>query len=239
MWRKIILVVSFILLLSSLNSVYAAEVSTVMDKMENMIHNGDMTLEEGAKPYEMTKEDYELLSLKIQRRNASRYDDDNVTNTIPVTPFLQENGYYCGPATVKQVVHYMNGSSKSQINYASLLGTTTAGTDMTKMPAVLKSETNNGYIYSTIRDYKDWQRMVTDSIKYKMPAILDIDTRGISAFPYTTTGHYVNVSGYKLWTSGRSIRITDPFQPGFGNQWYDMDSMFNANNNHWRSAVVW
>lgn len=61
--------------------------------------------------------------------------------------FKQQNGYYCGPATVKQVLHYINNVSSTQDTYASELGTTSAGTDMTGIPGVLNSHIS-GYEYN-------------------------------------------------------------------------------------------
>lgn len=38
--------------------------------------------------------------------------------TINVQEFRQEEDYYCGPATVKQVLNYITGSSLEQADYA-------------------------------------------------------------------------------------------------------------------------
>lgn len=38
--------------------------------------------------------------------------------TIEVPVFGQEINYYCGPATVKKIIHYIKGSSSSQSFYA-------------------------------------------------------------------------------------------------------------------------
>lgn len=45
----------------------------------------------------------------------------------------QENGYYCGPATVQQTLKRINGSAPSQSTIASGIGTTTAGSNLASM----------------------------------------------------------------------------------------------------------
>lgn len=57
--------------------------------------------------------------------------------SLNMTLILQENDYYCGPATVKSVVSKITGSSNTQSYYASLLGTTDAGTVMENIDDVL------------------------------------------------------------------------------------------------------
>ena len=73
----------------------------------------------------------------------------------------------------------------------------------------------------------------------KRPAVLDINTVNISAFPYNTNGHYVNVSGYDDRGGTNKVRITDPYWTGFGNKWYNETDVYNANNQHWRQSMIY
>lgn len=203
--------------------------------------NGDMTYEEGASYYVPTPEDEAIRQFILSQPQAI----GNVYyRVVSVTPFLQENSYYCGPATVKQTLHSVNGSSSSQSSYASRLGTTTSGTDMTKIPAVLNSDQNETYyVYSTFSDINTWLSYSKWSLNKGVPAILDINTSGISQFPYTSSGHFVNLSGLDLdendggGTTNRAL-ITDPYGPGFGNNWYYVTNVYQANRNHFRSAII-
>ena len=52
-----------------------------------------------------------------------------ITFYMDVPGYKQETTYYCGPATLKQTMQYINKRSLPQSAYASALGTTTAGTD--------------------------------------------------------------------------------------------------------------
>ncbi|MCZ0704261.1 hypothetical protein J2T56_002563 [Natronobacillus azotifigens] len=80
--------------------------------------------------------------------------------TLGVTAFKQSTGYWCGPATVKQVIHFFRNISGTQQFYADRLGTTTAGTDFSKIPGVLNSyQTENRYIYQSYNsnEFLSWR----------------------------------------------------------------------------------
>ena len=166
--------------------------------------------------------------------------DERVTINVPV--FEQENSSYCGPATVKQVIHYINGSSLTQSEYASALGTTIAdGTDFTRIPAVLNTAVGAGtYVYDeNVSDsFANWCTELVSSIYYNKPALLDINTNSVSSFPYNSTGHIVNVSGYEYGINEDYFRITDPYTPGLGNRWYTMSDLYAANRAHFRQAII-
>lgn len=214
--------------------------------------NGDLTYKEGAKIYIPTKEEIKLLEEKereILNYNANKNNenvlqpmsyDDGEYNTLSVSVFEQENGYYCGPATVKQVTHFIVGSSNSQSYYAGKLGTTTSGTDMTVIKDYLRNNVKATYVYASIGAYDNWMNNVNYGMRNKMPAVLDINTNSVSAWPYKTSGHFVNTSGYDTkYGPGAKVRITDPFGPGLGNRWYDARDVYNANNNHFRKAMIY
>ena len=72
------------------------------------------------------------------------------------------------------------------------------------------------------------------------PAILDINTENVEGWPYKSSGHFVNVSGYKkAELDVKEIRIIDPYGPGLGNCWYPIDMLYQANENHFRQAFIW
>lgn len=200
--------------------------------------------------YVETAEDLALKELKdreIARMKVSpRYDPDAIYYTLSVTVFQQENDHYCGPATVKQVVHFLNyGSSNSQAYYADQLDTTKAGTIMTNIPAVLNSSFGRDwtYVYGAIGTRASWSDKIVYNASQGIPVILDINTMNVSAFPYRSAGHFVNTSGvdYRRSSTGvnQKIRITDPYGPGLGNRWYNEVDLYNANNNHMRKAFIY
>lgn len=207
--------------------------------------NGDLTYEEGAEVYVQTKEDSRILQEKLEeiesynknKLNSLSYIPDGEVFTLSVPIYQQINGYYCGPATVKQVAQFVKGKSSSQDYYAGQLGTTRSGTDMTKITSFLKNNVKSTYTYSNIGTHADWMNKVRYGMVNKMPAVLDINTNNVSAFPYNSSGHFVNTSGYDTKTF--RVRISDPFGPGLGNRWYNSRDVYNANNNHFRKAIIW
>lgn len=214
------------------NTVYRGDNSEDYDEIERIVK----------KYAERNKQKEYMLKLYTLENEAASINKYKILS-VPV--FEQINDYYCGPATMKQVVHYIRGSSQTQQYYAIKLGTTLNGTSMTNIPSVLNSEalTPNWYVYYTFNSFGDWSAKIDSSIYYAYPAILDINTENVSAFPYNAEGHYVNVSGYDVYenisTQRYNIRITDPWGPGLGNRWYTAADIYQANNNHWRKAIVW
>jgi len=209
--------------------------------------DGDLTYEEGAQPYVETAKDLEVKEEKD--RAIAKWillgDPNNVYYTLSVPVYEQINSYYCGPATVKQVVQYLKSSSKTQQQYAQALGTTTSGTDMTRIPSVLNSEIGSRwyYIYSSIGSYGNWTDKIIYCASNGIPVVLDINTTSVPAFPYNSSGHFVNTSGvdFRILSSGTrsKVRITDPWGPGLGNRWYNASDLYAANNNRWRKAFIW
>lgn len=196
-----------------------------------------MTIEEGANWLPEENEATQAFrAAKLAKLNGPSLRIPNKIVSVPV--YEQANGYYCAPATVKQVTQFISGSSKTQAQIASDLGTTTSGTDMTRIPDVL-----NGYIGSTHYFYdsmgstSDWFGKIIYSVNQEMPAILDINTRAVDEIPYNSDGHFVNISGYNQDT--QMIRITDPWKEGLGHRWYSRVGLYNANNNHFRKAIIW
>ena len=201
--------------------------------------DGDLTYEEGAIDYipvEMRQREAEKIQALRRMRNAYP-----IENKLSITAFKQETGWYCGPATVKQVVNRINGSSLSQDEYAALLGTTEDGTDMKMIPGVINTCIDERYyVYSAITTQKEWMERIRISIYFDRPAVLDINTESLfeqKKFPYSTKGHFINVSGYSD-TEG-VVYITDPHPNFTGTAEYSQDILYSANTAHFRKAIVW
>ncbi len=199
--------------------------------------NGDLSLEEGAQEVVITAEMEQKEQAKWAAFSRMRATYPSYC-LLSVKRFQQETNYYCGPATVKQVIHYINGSSLTQSKYASILGTTTDGTTMTDIDDVLNDYiSEEHYVYSSIGTQSEWLNKVRYSLYYQRPAVLDINTNGISSFSYSSSGHFVNVCGYSE-SSGR-VAITDPYGEQNTAVWHSVSNLYSANNNHWRQAIIW
>ena len=84
------------------------------------------------------------------------YEDSGIQKaSFPSSKYLamvnykQENGYYCGPATCKQTIKYINGSAKSQSAIAKSIGTTSAGSALPNMKNYVNKTTGKGYAIVT------------------------------------------------------------------------------------------
>ncbi|WP_050638372.1 C39 family peptidase [Candidatus Stoquefichus sp. SB1] len=204
--------------------------------------NGDLTYDEGAEIYKPTDEEIredERRQNEVKLKEMLRAAPDGEKRTMDVPVFQQKNNYYCGPATVKQVLHYRNKSSKTQEYYAGELGTTQSGTDMTKIKALLNRLQNAPYIYANIGTSSEWLTKIKYSCSTTIPAVLDINTNSVSAFPYRSSGHFVNISGLNTLDGHCKVRITDPYGPGLGNRWYYSSDLYKANYNHSRKAIIY
>lgn len=205
---------------------------------EEILCGGDIPV---GNDYQMTPEEEKAIEEKLEALEIWKNQRAQSTfATIGVPCYQQENRNYCGPATVKQVVQYLNGTSQPQKYYADLLGTNEKGTVQSKIATVLRNVTGKNYQYYPFEGIGKWTDCVCWGIDFKMPAILDINTEWVPEWKYETRGHFLNVSGYDLRnTAKKQIRVTDPFWEGLGNNWYTLNSVFNANNNHGNRAIVW
>jgi hypothetical protein len=168
--------------------------------------------------------------------------------TIAVPSFEQEKSYWCGPATVKQVLHYINGKSSSQSTIASGLGTTKDGTDFSVVDNYLNTkQSKNVYVYVSNLSYDTWINHIITDLNINVPVLLDLTIKPTYMPLYTRNiaGHILNVSGLNTKTStAAKIRLTDPFDEGnrgvtLGNVWHPLSGVYNANMAHFRKAMIW
>ena len=152
---------------------------------------------------------------------------------VPITPYAtsqnldvpfysQENDHYCGPATTRQTYRFflhtdVNLPSQSQI--AHELKTTTSGTDTNNIATYLNNAFGLGYQVLWSWDNSTLPTLVTNNIGTGAPIILHVSISNANAgrngindtsrWPYTTSGHYMNLNGYT--NSGRVCNVTDPY----------------------------
>lgn len=136
--------------------------------------------------------------------------------TIAVPYFKQINTYYCGPATTKQTIHYLTGSSDSQEVIAKALGTTTSGTDGTKIIDYLNEKQSKVYYMSvTPSSVNSMEETIYSGLSYyKSAPILRLRIEG-NEWSYSSTGHFMNISGIYtgLWGDNdvNQYEVTDPY----------------------------
>ena len=130
---------------------------------------------------------------------------------LKVKHFEQANGYYCGPATVKQTLHYLTGKSPTQKSIAKALGTTKQGTDGTRIPKYLNEKQKKAYyIISTTTKASKLKRRIYENIGVtNKPSIARVKFEQTGSWRYPTNGHFLNVSGYT--DNIKKVHLTDPY----------------------------
>lgn len=168
--------------------------------------------------------------------------------TIAVPSYKQTTSYYCGPATIKQVVQFLKGSSLAQSSYASQLGTTSsAGSDFSLVDNVLNNnQTKKTFVYGNIGTYDNWANRIKTSLTNNYPVVLDLKITPSYMPKYTRNiaGHILNVSGVNTTSTPFQVRLTDPFDEGgrgvtLGNVWHPQKGVYDANNAHFRKAFIY
>lgn len=125
--------------------------------------------------------------------------------------FKQQTHYYCGPATAYQTIYFHNGSSPSQDTIAKALGTTTAGTDGTRIPKYVNTQLDRVeyFIYNVGTDKEGMRYAIDTDMRSGYPAMLRVKIQGTTKFGYTTTGHFLNVGGQNAGAT--EYTIVDPY----------------------------
>lgn len=197
-----------------------------------------------------TEEQLQDLAKRKQDNTIEMFNiiPEGVYRTISVPSFKQETYYYCGPATIKQVVHFLTGSSQSQATYASQLGTTpNAGSVFSLVDDILNNNQKKVvYHYGSIGTYDNWANTIKRSLEKNHPPILDLQISPSYMPKYSSVvqGHILNVSGINTTTVPFQVRLTDPFDEGgrgvtLGNVWHPHKGVYDANNAHFRQAMIY
>ena len=144
---------------------------------------------------------------------------------LSITNYKQDNGYYCGPANVKQVVQYLNGSSSTQSTYANYMGTNSDGTYVYAVRNALNYYTNQNYNYVLGSNYNSssFSTLVKNKISSNKPIILHANTASLAMYNGTSIGHYLTVNGYTYTaafggnTGIDNIYYVDTWYANYGN----------------------
>ncbi len=164
----------------------------------------------------------DAIDLSKMDNNIMLLDQFPSSFTISVPVCKQETSYYCGPATVQQVLKFNNGVSDTttQAAIAKAIGTTTSGSTLSPMLPYIREHTTYGFV-----GYQIYKNPSIEQMRYLIaktvyfdygPPIARIVFKKTGNWPYSTNGHYLNVSGYdyknesNLSASNNRVRLTDP-----------------------------
>lgn len=189
-----------------------------------------------------SKEDY-LLNQSLSAQRLNQISNNNSiqprTGSYISLEFLtgssypnyqQEKSYWCGPATIKQAVQWINGSSLSQQTYATSMGTnSTSGSYVYKMRNEMNlRQSSHSYVYtdaSTLTDKWDMWGMVTSDIREnEVPVIVHGLTGILYMYNGRNLGHYFTLVSYY-----------DDYQGSEYNYFEYMDTYYN---NYGRGSVL-
>ena len=171
------------------------------------------------------KEEQEYLNslgqddlLKIQKKEQEAETLNSQINTkaatkisIPgtFTMYQQINNYYCAPASVKSVLQYINGSSASQSTIASGLGTTSSGTNPTKIAPYLNQKQSFYYArFANPTQTEMCDKLYATITGPKKPCLMSIVNPSGSNWHYATGGHRLVINA--IYSDKSRIQFADP-----------------------------
>jgi hypothetical protein len=140
---------------------------------------------------------------------------------LGVSRAAQQNGYYCGPATVYQQLSYLEGSSPSQSFLAGRPTTSTTAAKMDKLDTDYYGATPWDYVQRVLNYYlhsfvytksivsskTDFKNKVDYTLRDGAPIALLVATTS-AVFGYTSTGHFLSIAGQN--TGATQYLIVDP-----------------------------
>lgn len=138
---------------------------------------------------------------------------------LSVPFYRQETDWWCGAASVKQIVNYYNGSSSSQnhiVNNTSAYINNSSGhrvTDSTLLTNYIKSCTGKQYVHFYPSSESTFRQNVKNSIYANRPLLIGYKPSTSNGFPYTAGDHFSVVSGIieQDHYGPPLIQITDPY----------------------------
>jgi hypothetical protein len=182
--------------------------------------------------------------------SAKGYFDNPPYEYLWTTTHPQERTYWCGPASVQTIESYFYGPCHTQAQIAALLGTTTNGTDFTRVDDVLRSITGQTYWYwGPITTWADYTMFLDYGIGWKhhpIAADVTIDGSYWPNYVYDHAGHIVPLEAYDFRVSPYQVRLDDPYDEAhwagggatLGHRTYKAYVIWNGLYHHFRHAMV-
>ncbi|MGX4598975.1 C39 family peptidase [Faecalimicrobium sp. JNUCC 81] len=170
----------------------------------------------------LSEEDKAAFINKIKGTESVPIISSVASKVLSVPYFKQERGHYCGPATTKQTLQFVKGSSPSQDTLCKILGTTPEkGTDGRQIVKYLNSSQNKiNYVIANPKSNDHFTTLVNSALRsYNSTPIARIKFRPGEGWKYKTGGHFLNISGQKMSGSTVMHQLTDPYI-----QWIDKNN---------------
>lgn len=141
------------------------------------------------------------------------------TRTLDVPTYQQEKNYWCGPAAVKEVLHFLNGSSSSQSTYATNMNTEN---DKSTYVYRLRNELNarqstHTYQYEDITTESRFTEILISDVmdsEVGVPFVLHALTGSLYRYNGTTLHHYLVVNGGDM--SKQTVTYVDSWASDYG-----------------------
>lgn len=140
---------------------------------------------------------YSLMGIKsTDSTNGFCY----TSRTLNVPTYQQETNYWCGPASIKETLQFLNGSSLSQSQYASNMQTNSSdGTIVWKLTNELNNnQSKHTYIYEDVSSVSRFNAILIADIldsDVGVPFILHALTGSLYMYNGNVLHHYLVVNG--------------------------------------------
>lgn len=184
--------------------------------------------------------------ISVSGASVSALDEDYYYVWTP--SHKQERNYWCGPATVQVIDDYW-GSYVSQQTYATYMGTSTAGTDFSRMDDAIRHYTglSNYYYYGDLSTGELSAKIHHSLFVHHSPMAIDvtIDEDVWDIYKYDHAGHIIPVDGFS-WVYN-TVRVNDVYNEAdyhadggqtYGHHTYGFSVIADGVSRHWRHAVV-
>ena len=172
-------------------------------------------------------------SIQVQ---SSTDDEQPEQRTLTITGHLQENSYYCGPASAQIVIQHDTGTLYLQSTLASYMQTNSSnGTYVYRLCNALNTYTNKTYYYRLASQYSLFSYLYQNINNNKL-MVLNMDMTYVDSTYTSHTGHYVVACGYYKSATGtpqtNKVYYYDPYSPHAGYHWATEAAIINGTNHN-------
>lgn len=144
-----------------------------------------------------------------------------------VPHILQEQSNWCGPATLKQTLHYFNGTAPEQNVLAAEMIRNGITTDTMMCNKLNEYQNQRTYVKADVPSEAALVNLLAEGLKtYEAPVIAIVDTNARpNDFTYTAQ-HFLNVTG--ISTAKKSAYLIDPGtnEDGYATRWYETEKLY-------------
>lgn len=153
--------------------------------------------------------------------------------TLGVKAKEQSNSSCCSGAAAAAVLKFLNGSSKTDLQLYKEMGS--EGVVYKVVNILNKHLGKTVYKYGTYSSQSKFVNAVKSSLNAGYPAIALVKVTSKTYTKYTTNGHFVALSGYKINTDGSvELRVTDSWKTSSngGTYWVPAKTFFGYSAAH-------